>query len=83
MQCLRLLQPHGLRSLAGLALVVFSLWALSPAHAQTAAPGAVATPHDPSKSMLPDARGAVPWSLLTAATIRMNKGKLGPVFPEA
>lgn len=83
MQCLRLLQLHGLRSLAGLALMVFSLWALSPAHAQTAAPGAVAAPHDPSKSMLPDARGAVPWSLLTTATIRMNKGKLGPAFPEA
>ena len=33
--------------------------------------------------MLPDARGAVPWSLLSAATIKMSKGKLGPAFPAA
>ena len=33
--------------------------------------------------MLPDARGAVPWSLLSAATIKMAKGKLGPDFPAA
>jgi len=54
------------------------------AQAQTATAGAAVTaPHDPTKSMLPDARGAVPWSLLSAATIKMNKGKLGPAFPEA
>lgn len=33
--------------------------------------------------MLPDARGAVPWSLLSAASIQMIKGKLGPAFPPA
>lgn len=53
------------------------------AQAQTGAPNASATPHDPTKSMLPDARGAVPWSLLSAATIKMTSGKLGPAFPEA
>ena len=57
---------------------------LLPVHAQIVAPSAVAaTPHDASKSMLPDARGAVPWSMLSAATIKMSKGKLCPAFPEA
>lgn len=31
--------------------------------------------------MLPDARGAVPWSLLSATSIKMANGKLGPAFP--
>ena len=58
--------------------------ALVSAQAQTAASSATATaPHDPTKAMLPDAGGAVPWSLLSAATIKMNKGKLGPAFPDA
>ena len=56
--------------------------ALVSAQAQTAASSATA-PHDPTKAMLPDAGGAVPWSLLSAATIKMNKGKLGPAFPDA
>ena len=80
----RRLQLDRLSMLARLALVGLSVcMPLLPAQAQTAAPGAAATPHDPSKSMLPDARGAVPWSLLTTATIRMSQGKLGPAFPEA
>lgn len=56
--------------------------ALVSAQAQTAA-SSVTAPHDPTKAMLPDAGGAVPWSLLSAATIKMNKGKLGPAFPDA
>ncbi len=40
-------------------------------------------PHDPQTSMLPDARGAVPWSLLSKAAIRKVDGKLGPDFPAA
>jgi hypothetical protein len=68
-----------------LALICLSFWVLlQPALAQTLASGspavAAATPHDPSKSMLPDARGAVPWSVLSAATIKMIKGKLAPTF---
>ena len=71
-----------------LALICLSIWVLlQPALAQAEASGspavAAATPHDPNKSMLPDARGAVPWSVLSAATIKMIKGKLGPDFPEA
>jgi len=55
-----------------------------PADAQTVSPGvAAATPHDPTKSMLPDARGAVPWSLLSSTPIKIIKGKLGPDFPDA
>lgn len=55
-----------------------------PAHGQTPPRGAAAaTPHDPTKSMLPDARGAVPWSLLSSTPIKMIKGKLGPAFPDA
>ena len=49
-----------------------------PTAAQNAAPA-----HDPMTSMLPDAPGAVPWSLLSAATIKMRHGKLGPAFPAA
>lgn len=62
-------------------LSILMLWL--PAQAQIAAPISAAAPHDPSKSMLPDARGAVPWSLLSAATIKMSNGKLGPAFPAA
>jgi hypothetical protein len=70
--------------LARLALCAAACLPVFVAQAQTAATGAAASvPHDPTKSMLPDARGAVPWSLLSAATIRMNRGKLGPAFPEA
>ncbi len=68
-----------------LVLICLAAVSLGPAQAQKAAPAAstaASAPHDPSKSMLPDAGGAVPWSLLSAATIRMNKGKLGPAFPE-
>lgn len=80
----RFLQPDPKSLLAMLALMVLSVCTLSlPVQAQTTAAGATTEPHDPSKSMLPDARGAVPWSLLTTATIRMSKGKLGPAFPEA
>lgn len=38
-------------------------------------------PHDPTTSMLPDARGAVPWSLLSKTAIRKIDGKLAPDFP--
>ena len=40
-------------------------------------------PHDPLTSMLPDAAGAVPWSLLSSAGIKKQNGKLGPDFPAA
>lgn len=40
-------------------------------------------PHDPQTSMLPDARGAVPWSLLSKTAIARVGGKLGPDFPAA
>ena len=33
--------------------------------------------------MLPDAKGAVPWSLLSATPIKMVNGKLGPAFSPA
>ena len=33
--------------------------------------------------MLPDALGALPWSVLSTATIKMINGKLGPAFPAA
>ena len=71
--------------LARVTLIFLLVWVvLLPVQAQTVAPGAIAAaPHDPTKSMLPDARGAVPWSLLSAATIKMSKGKLGPAFPDA
>lgn len=67
--------------LALICLSILMLWL--PAQAQIVAPISAAAPHDPSKSMLPDARGAVPWSLLSAATIKMSNGKLGPAFPAA
>jgi hypothetical protein len=38
-------------------------------------------PHDPMTSMLPDARGAVAWSLLSKTAIKKVDGKLGPDFP--
>ncbi|WP_332775747.1 hypothetical protein [Polaromonas sp.] len=67
-----------------LALICLStLMLLLPAAAQTAAQPTAAAPHDPRTSMLPDVRGAVPWSLLSAATIKMSNGKLGPAFPAA
>lgn len=71
--------------LARVTLIFLLVWVvLLPVQAQTVAPGAIAAaPHDPTKSMLPDARGAVPWSLLSAATIKMSQGKLGPAFPDA
>ena len=59
---------------AGAALLAAGLLAAS-AGAQTPAP------HDPQTSMLPDARGAVPWSLLSKTAIRKIAGKLGPDFP--
>ena len=40
-------------------------------------------PHDPLTQMLPDARGAVAWSLLSKTAIRKIDGKLGPDFPAA
>ena len=40
-------------------------------------------PHDPMTSMLPDAKGAVGWSLLSRTAIRKIDGKLGPDFPAA
>jgi hypothetical protein len=46
-----------------------------------AGPAAAQAPHDPQTQMLPDAKGAVPWSLLTKAGIRKIDGKLGPDFP--
>lgn len=32
--------------------------------------------------MLPDARGAVPWSLLSSTSIKKTQGRLAPDFPE-
>ena len=83
MPCLRFAPPIVRLCLA---LMGWMLMTALPTSAQTRAPApgaAASAPHDPTKSMLPDARGAVPWSLLSAATIQMNKGKLGPAFPEA
>jgi uncharacterized protein len=42
-----------------------------------------APPHDPMTQMLPDAKGAVPWTLLSSTNIKMIKGKLGPDFSNA
>jgi uncharacterized protein len=66
-------------------LLVIGQAACLPLQAQVpAAPSnTAASPHDSSKSMLPDTRGAVPWSLLSSATIKMTNGKLGPSFPDA
>ena len=82
MRRLQFIQLYVLRSLI---LICLSAMPLAPAQAQKAATATAtaSAPHDPTKSMLPDARGAVPWSLLSSATIQMNKGKLGPAFPEA
>ena len=82
MQRLQFVQLYLLRFLI---LICLSAMPLAPAQAQKAvtATATASVPHDPTKSMLPDARGAVPWSLLSSATIQMNKGKLGPAFPEA
>lgn len=60
------------RFLAATALLVAALGpGLAPAQ----------SPHDPLTQMLPDARGAVPWSLLSKTAIRKIDGKLGPDFP--
>lgn len=40
-------------------------------------------PHDPATQMLPDARGAVPWSLLSATQIKRTQGRLAPDFSTA
>ena len=40
-------------------------------------------PHDPLTSMLPDAKGALAWSLLGKTSIRKRDNKLGPDFPQA
>lgn len=53
--------------------------ALAPGAALAQAP--VQPPHDPLTQMLPDAKGAVPWSLLSKTAIRKIDGKLGPDFP--
>jgi hypothetical protein len=45
--------------------------------------GGAQVPHDPQTSMLPDARGAVAWSLLAKTAIRRIDGKLAPEFPGA
>ena len=60
---------------AGLGLAAFGIMA--------AAMAQQAPPHDPATPMLPDARGAVPWSVLSAATIKNVQGRLGPDFPPA
>jgi uncharacterized protein len=64
------------RAVAGLALLLAALApALVSAQAQP--------PHDPLTQMLPDAKGAVGWSLLSKTAIRKIDGKLGPDFPAA
>jgi uncharacterized protein len=67
--------PEPVRALlAGLALALL-------------APASIAqvpqAPHDPLTSMLPDAKGALAWSLLGKTAIRKVDGKLGPDFPQA
>lgn len=62
------------RGAAGLVLA----FATTVASAQAPQP-----PHDPQTSMLPDAKGAVPWSLLSKTAIRRIEGKLAPDFPAA
>jgi hypothetical protein len=52
--------------------------AIAPMLAQAQQP-----PHDPQTSMLPDAKGALAWSLLSQTAIRKIAGKLGPDFPAA
>ncbi|MBC5766232.1 hypothetical protein [Ramlibacter albus] len=53
--------------------VAFALTGAVVASAQTA-------PHDPMTSMLPDAAGAVPWSVMSKTAIRKIAGRLGPDF---
>jgi uncharacterized protein len=59
--------------------VLLSTLAVTGAVAQAPA----APPHDPMTQMLPDAKGAVAWSLLSKTAIRKVDGKLGPDFPAA
>lgn len=59
--------------------VLLSALAVAGAGAQTPA----APPHDPMTQMLPDAKGALGWSLLSKTAIRKVEGKLGPDFPAA
>lgn len=66
-------RTRGLQAARFLALSI-ALWA-------GAATATAPPPHDPMTSMLPDARGAVGWSLLTKTSIRKINGKLGPDFP--
>lgn len=61
-------------ALAGVALAVGATAAM----AQAPQP-----PHDPQTSMLPDAKGAVAWSLLSKTAIRRIEGRLAPDFPAA
>ncbi|WP_332824374.1 DUF3299 domain-containing protein [Ramlibacter sp.] len=67
----------GRRILAATALLAAVLGAgVTPAQTPPPQP-----PHDPLTQMLPDAKGAVPWSLLSKTAIRKIDGKLGPDFP--
>ena len=61
-------------------VAVLALALLAPA-ARAQAP--LPPQHDPQTSMLPDAKGAVAWSLLARTAIRKVDGKLGPDFPGA
>jgi hypothetical protein len=65
--------------LAAAAALLAAALAAAPAAGQPAAPA----PHDPQTQMLPDAKGAVPWSLMGKTAIRKIDGKLGPDFPAA
>jgi uncharacterized protein len=38
--------------------------------------------HDPMTSMLPDAPGTVPWSVMSKTAIKRTGGQLGPDFPQ-
>jgi uncharacterized protein len=62
-------------------LLAFLVSGLAPVAAQTSSSQA-APPHDPMTQMLPDAKGAVPWSLLSSTSIKKIQGRLGPDFPE-
>jgi hypothetical protein len=72
---MRLFDPACLRPLAA-AFALALPWPAALAQAPQA-------PHDPQTSMLPDARGAVAWSLLSRTAIRKVDGKLAPDFPSA
>jgi uncharacterized protein len=39
-------------------------------------------PHDPMTSMLPDAPGTVPWSVMSKTAIKRIGDRLGPDFPQ-